>query len=360
MGVFGHCLPHQCVNLATSGQEAHVIESAQSGENVVQALSNIIEALCDCTVHLTRDLQISKPCPKLASFLNMNVKPNQLEGEHFLHFVPFETDRKRLRNAMQSSESAATDANELGQNTAVVHLHLSDSSGTPFEVKVVHTCVLHESGSALYILGICAIDERIGSEIATDSQFGSNRTGTVESMSLSKKDWSDELTPSTTDATQNGPSAQFSLCNSWCSSQKLSDCSSRTVPDRYNDEVPEAILEIKIANPCTIVCASAEAEKILGISNSRGKPFINSIVDADAFCWWLENRVNWLIGEACFQLQDFFGTQINLGAKKDPPHNLVAVLLVVYFSHPDKCVKGIGSSDTVGVVLTPRNEPGHD
>jgi len=258
----------------------------------------------------------------------------QLQEENFLGFIPYKTDRAHFRNAMELCESAATGAIEFDQNGTVMNFHLCNSFGTPFEVKAAYTCVLNESGHAQYILGISRICKPLGNPHAT---FGGRKQelDTIhEGVTLDGRD-----IPSTTD-------------DSWSSGQ-IPKCASKTAPDCNGDS--DAIMEIKSARPCTITCASPEVEKLLGMTNLKGKPFVDSIIDADAFCWWLEEHVNRVSSEECPEMQDFFGTQILRRDKvRKSSVKATSVILVVYFPHPHDS----HGEDTVDVIIAPWKRDG--
>jgi len=344
------------LNIATA-QGMSVRELIQSAESVEKAMSNMNEALCDCTVHLGLDLHISEPSPRLASLLNKNVKASHhLEGASFLGFMPYETDRARFCNAMKLSENVGTDATEPHQNTGVMNFHLSDSSGTPFEVKVAHTCVLNESGCMQYILGISAICERLRTP-AIANQFVGRKNGLdMIPEGLNEEASSDDMS-----------NISYSMCNPQSPSRKASHCSSSSgtshcssssgtapAPNYTNDKVTDAILEIKAARPYAIICASQAVEELFGTSNLIGKPFINSIVDADAFSWWLEQRVNSVNSTGCPHMEDFFGTKIlREGTFQNASEKVTSVILVVHLSSSLDDPHGDVSDGTVGMVIAP-------
>jgi len=281
-----------------------------------RAVSNIIEALCDCIVDLGPDFRIVKPSPKLEQLFDSGgTQGNAFHGVAFVDFLADEKEKERFCKALSTSSSMMEKSHvtELGQETALMHIRLCSSSGTPFDTTMVHTCFQDESGHTRYIVGIIETAERLhDSRVAEEGVYISCMEEMFKCISKARHlDSHDSIDK----RKLNTNSSYFSTATS--------------------SRMRDVVIEFEAMAPCQILWASPAAQELMGISEFGDEPFCEFILDKEAFQWWMQDRVNMAMNVPERPWRDLFGTR--LGRRDSNGRQIVPdikIVLEVYFPIP--------------------------
>mmetsp|Transcript_26629 Transcript_26629/g.61223 ORF Transcript_26629/g.61223 Transcript_26629/m.61223 type:complete len:634 (+) Transcript_26629:91-1992(+) len=158
------------VGAVEHAQECEVRSLLQSKatKRAEDAVDRLLCGMCDAVIHLSEDMHIIDPSPKLASLL---LHKSTMQGVLFTEVIPNGEDRVAFRRFLQRPSESFTQT---------IMTTLKDRNSTTFSVQLFHVSCLDHLDQVIHILGIRDVGEERLDEDTRDDNDSESEHGDAE------------------------------------------------------------------------------------------------------------------------------------------------------------------------------------